>query len=234
MEEVTGRVWQLLMPIPMPWRFVLITGGTIVIVYQLLRRALPLVLLPEFWITTRLRRWGLSPLPGTYVVGDIVIFFIRVLHRATWMTLAVVGIGILAWYMRPSLAETQIGQYIDWGIAQWDELETNIILPEDGQSSQRPPAIRSWPAVESEGDVFSPSNTRPSDRQSTPSIDEGLDHSVYVVREGDTLFDIARDHGISVETLVEFNADRYPTLKSDNRFLTVGWELWIPTGEAGR
>jgi LysM repeat protein len=46
----------------------------------------------------------------------------------------------------------------------------------------------------------------------------------YVVQSGDTLSDIARDHGVKTQTLIEFNE-----LKEPNR-LRVGQEILIPPG----
>jgi len=52
----------------------------------------------------------------------------------------------------------------------------------------------------------------------------------YTVRPGDTLARIAKDHGTTVETLVDLNKDRYPSLVDDPGLIEVGWTLQLPGG----
>ena len=49
----------------------------------------------------------------------------------------------------------------------------------------------------------------------------------YVVRRGDTLSSIGRTFAVSVEELTVWNADRYPSLRSDPGRLEAGWELLV-------
>jgi peptidoglycan/xylan/chitin deacetylase (PgdA/CDA1 family) len=51
--------------------------------------------------------------------------------------------------------------------------------------------------------------------------------TIYVVQTGDTLFRIALNHGVSVEQLVAWNVDRYPSLAGDAGTIRVGWELVV-------
>ena len=66
LQGAIRAIWQIMLLMPMPWRAALTIGVTIILGYQVIRRLLPLFLLPEFWITSLLRRLGLRPLPGTY------------------------------------------------------------------------------------------------------------------------------------------------------------------------
>lgn len=64
MANVLHDILALIFLAPMPWRFALIVGGAFMVMDWLGRSLLPLVLLPEFWMTTQLRRLGLKPLPA--------------------------------------------------------------------------------------------------------------------------------------------------------------------------
>ncbi|MCJ7621661.1 MAG: CAP domain-containing protein [Anaerolineae bacterium] len=52
--------------------------------------------------------------------------------------------------------------------------------------------------------------------------------TTYTVQPGDSLSGIAERYNTTFETLVEANADRYPSLKENPRLIKVGWELVIP------
>lgn len=52
----------------------------------------------------------------------------------------------------------------------------------------------------------------------------------YVVRAGDTLYRIALDHGVTLDALVAWNVDRYPSLAADPTDITVGWQLVVTGG----
>ena len=49
----------------------------------------------------------------------------------------------------------------------------------------------------------------------------------YVVQPGDSLFSIARTFAVSVDQLVAWNADRYPSLLADPGRFEAGWELLV-------
>ena len=54
----------------------------------------------------------------------------------------------------------------------------------------------------------------------------------YTVQHGDTLARIAKDHGTTVETLVDLNKGRYPSLANDPGLIEVGWTLQLPGGHS--
>ncbi len=78
----------------------------------------------------------------------------------------------------------------------------------------------------------SPSATASALPSVTPSASPSAEVTTYVVRGGDTLFNIARRFGTSVEQLQAWNAERYPTLVAEPDDLAAGWEL-IVAGQAG-
>jgi peptidoglycan/xylan/chitin deacetylase (PgdA/CDA1 family) len=54
--------------------------------------------------------------------------------------------------------------------------------------------------------------------------------TIYVVLAGDTIYSIGRRYGTSVEQIVAWNADRYPSLGDDPTTLQPGWELIVAGG----
>ena len=54
----------------------------------------------------------------------------------------------------------------------------------------------------------------------------------YTVQRGDTLARIAKDHGTTVETLVDLNEDSYPSLADNPGLIEVGWTLQLPGGHS--
>ncbi|MEO8511481.1 MAG: polysaccharide deacetylase family protein [Chloroflexota bacterium] len=51
-----------------------------------------------------------------------------------------------------------------------------------------------------------------------------------MVEAGDTLYRIALNHAVSLEQLVTWNVDRYPSLAGDTSTIRVGWELVVGGG----
>lgn len=56
----------------------------------------------------------------------------------------------------------------------------------------------------------------------------------YTVQPGDTLARIANVYGTTVETLVDLNKDRYPSLADSPGLIEVGWTLQLPGGSRGK
>jgi uncharacterized protein YkwD len=54
--------------------------------------------------------------------------------------------------------------------------------------------------------------------------------TTYTVQPGDSLSEIAAEHGTTVTELVRLNADRYPSLKSNPGLIEPGWVLVLPGG----
>lgn len=52
--------------------------------------------------------------------------------------------------------------------------------------------------------------------------------ATHQIRSGDTLSKIAQQYGVSSQALVDANAGRYPTLRSNPGNIQVGWNLTIP------
>lgn len=127
MSNFIKIIWNLLLPLPAPWRFAVLMGGGIVIADQLTRHILPLALWPEFVVTDRLRRFGLRPLPGVYVYGDLIIWLLKNLRRVTKLVLWLVALSFCAWYVRPYVTDTAFAQYIDKGIELWTLFEQRVL-----------------------------------------------------------------------------------------------------------
>ena len=116
LHNALGAIWEILLDVPMPWRAGLLIWITIIGGYQVTRRLLTLLLLPEFWVTNRMRCWGLRPLPGTYAFDNLIEWSIKIFRVMAWLALLVVILGIVAWYAQPYLEDATITQYIDQGI----------------------------------------------------------------------------------------------------------------------
>ena len=99
LQNIIRSFWEILYPIPMPWRAALIIFIALIVLYGLLGRLVPwlltrlarlvlllvesfvsLLLLPEYLITRLLRRLNLKPLPGTYVLSDALQGIVSVTH----------------------------------------------------------------------------------------------------------------------------------------------------------
>lgn len=128
MINIIEDIWALIFLTPMPWRFALVVGGVFVAADRLGRWLLPLVLLPEFWLTSQLRHLGLRPLPGTYFMGDIIVFILKNTRRLTRWVLFFVVFGVIIWYSRPTLVDTPVVQYIDRAFTWWLSVE-DLIRP---------------------------------------------------------------------------------------------------------
>jgi len=224
-QDAIRAIWQILLLVPMPWRAALTIGATIVLGYQIVRRLLPLSLLPEFWITSQLRRLGSRPLPGTYAFGEFIGWAIQASRWLAWGGVMVAGIGIIAWYARPSMDDTMLAGYVDQGITRWYSLEGWVLtgkwvpLPMSMENlAPKPAPSRTTPTPK----ATATRTPRPT-RTLTPAA-----YEIYVVQEGDYLSKIAKRFGVTVEDIVEANRKKYPSLVTDPGSIEIGWELLIP------
>ncbi len=225
LQGAIRAIWQIMLLMPMPWRAALTIGATIILGYQVIRRLLPLFLLPEFWITSLLRRLGLRPLPGTYTFGEFICWTIRASRWLAWGAVVVAGIGIIAWYARPSMGDITLAGYIDRGITRWYSLEGWVLT---GEWAPLPTSMEDRPTK-----PF-PSRTTPMPKATatrTPRPTRTLTpaaYEIYVVQEGDSLSKIAKRFGVTVEDIVKANRTKYPSLVTDPASIEIGWELLIP------
>lgn len=162
-------VWDPLMGMPMSWRAAMILFATIVLTYSLVRlfgrrilrattalacttgeAAGAVVLLPEFFVTRRLRAAGYAPLPGTYALGaglqtaaralEALNQFVvartapeRPMRKPQWRLVFTAGavlavLPVAAWETRIHLSGgSALGAYIDKGIYQWCALESWVL-----------------------------------------------------------------------------------------------------------
>jgi len=61
-----------------------------------------------------------------------------------------------------------------------------------------------------------------------PGDELQIPRGIYIIREGDTLLQIALDHNVTVDELVEANKETYPQLLLNPNLIYPGWELKIP------
>lgn len=127
LRELLKAIWRILLVVPMPWRAEIIIWATVLVGYQLAYRFCVLLLLPEFWLTNRLRLWRLKPLPGTYAFDSIVESSIKISRVLRWIMLLIAILGLVAWYSQPFLEDTTLTRYINQVIGWWDSLERNVL-----------------------------------------------------------------------------------------------------------
>lgn len=163
MENALRVLWEIVLPVPMPWRASLIIVTIILFLYHVGWRFLSwsieklsyiilfviegvasLILLPEYWLTKWLRQHNHSPLPGTYILGDILQSLVsfankwtgRVaeirhqwrLRKAWVIILLIASIPLLLWYARSGLEDTTTAaRYIDRAMAWWSSLERQVL-----------------------------------------------------------------------------------------------------------
>ena len=224
LQDAIRAILGVLLLVPMPWRAGLVIGIVALGSYQVLRRLLSLFLLPEFWITSQLRRRGRRPLPGTYAFDDSIGWAIKASRWLALGAMIVVGAGIIAWYARPSIRDTTLALYIDQGVAWWYSLEGWALTGEWASSAHSAPVIEpgATPPAPSSGIV----TPRPTLTPTTAPA-----YTIYVVQPGDSLSKIAKRFGVSVEDLVATNKAKYPSLATDPASIKVGWKLLIPKQE---
>ena len=127
LQEFLRVIWKALLVIPMPWRAEIVIWVVALFGYQILYRFSVLLLLPEFWLTNRMRLWGFKPLPGTYVFDNIVESSIRIYRFLKLMALLVAVLGLVAWYAKPFLEDTTLAWHINQVISWWNALARRIL-----------------------------------------------------------------------------------------------------------
>ena len=127
LQELLRAIWRILLVIPMPWRAAIITLAAIIIGYQFFYRFSILLLLPEFWITNRLRLWKLKPLPGTYIYDDMIELSIKIYRVLRSILIVVAIVGLIAWYSQEYVEDMVLARYITQMIDWWYSLERKVL-----------------------------------------------------------------------------------------------------------
>jgi hypothetical protein len=227
LQDAIRAIWGVLLLVPMPWRTGLAIGIVTIGGYQILRRLLPLLLIPEFWITSQMRRLGHRPLPGTYAFGDFIGWAIKASRWLAWVAIIGVGAGIIAWYARPSMGDTTLAAYVDQGVTWWYSLEGWALTGKWALPVHAAPLVEPGigSPMPSRGTVTPKPATTPGARVTpTPTPP----YTIYVVQSGDSLSKIAKRFGVSVEDIVEANRVKYPSLVTDPASIEIDWKLRIP------
>lgn len=123
LQDLAETCWRLILSTAMPWRVVLILSVGGLAVYGAASFMLRLLLLPEFLLTTRLRRWGLRPIPGTHAFGRVICWAMWLLPLLLCTTLLVAGLSVIGWYVLPGLSGTVaevVNHFFEW----WSSLGT--------------------------------------------------------------------------------------------------------------
>jgi hypothetical protein len=154
-------IWEVLIQIPMPWRFLIALIGFFALFSLFILRFLPwfalqtskillisvnflvsLLLLPESYISQRIRQRGYEPPAVIYgfgkLVGSVVKIFDLIhqvsddvfqyvikkqwLFRKSWFLIASATF-LLMWFVRPILRSNSAAQFVDKGTNQWYSLE---------------------------------------------------------------------------------------------------------------
>jgi hypothetical protein len=115
-----------ILAIPMPWRagiFLIVFGY---LGYQIGRRLLVLLLLPEYWVTSLMRSLNRRPLPGTLLFDSLVGWLIKVSRWAVWLAVILALASVIAWYQRPNIESSTLARYIDEGFDWWYSFENSL------------------------------------------------------------------------------------------------------------
>ncbi|PPT09304.1 TPR repeat [Geitlerinema sp. FC II] len=59
-------------------------------------------------------------------------------------------------------------------------------------------------------------------------LEDLKNYTVYVIKRGDTLNKISRQHGVSLSDIISYNRETYPNLVSNPDLIEPGWKLKIP------
>lgn len=123
LQSLGESCWELILSAAMPWRIVLILSVGGLAGYGIASLVLRLLLLPEFLLTTRLRRWGWRPIPGTHAFGKVIWWGMRFLRALLCAALVMAVVSVIAWYALPILptaAVEVLNRFFEW----WPSLGT--------------------------------------------------------------------------------------------------------------
>lgn len=126
-RNLISFMWGFFMLVPLPWRPGVVIGIIAYLSFELIQTLLPLLLLPEYWVTSYMRNRGFRPLPGSYVFGNFIIGTIRISRIVVWIIVLLVGVWVILWNIRSSLGNPLLISYIDLGIDRWHLLESSIL-----------------------------------------------------------------------------------------------------------
>ena len=121
LKSVGEGCWGLILDTAMPWRVVLLLCAASLAGYGATSLVLRLILLPEFLLTTRLRRWGWRPIPGTHAFGRVIWWAMWLLFALLCATLVMVVLSVIGWYALPILSGT-IADFVSRFFEWWSSL----------------------------------------------------------------------------------------------------------------
>lgn len=229
--------------------YIIFVSTVIYVGYRVIKWLLPSLLWFEFQVTNRLRLAGKHPLPGSYFYDDVVVWMMKNFRRmATLVWLFFVFLGLVTFreqvhsfslmqqainFGEPylDLVDNQINSFQRQMNKTLEETETSPTSPETNDNNSDSNISNS---KNNESDVAEneprPTSTiaKPTATSRSVTSEEKVENEVYVIEEGDSLFNIALDYGVSIEAIVEANKEKYPSLEKDQRLLGIGWELNIP------
>lgn len=134
-------LWGAMLYIPMPWRMGLAGATLVFLAYKLLpllMRALArmaalsmaLLLFVQYQLTAMRRNAGKRPLPGAYVLGDLLAAIevwalgiakarLKFPRRPKVWIACGLALPILLWFVRPSMDGTGLARLVDDNLGQW-------------------------------------------------------------------------------------------------------------------
>ena len=161
LQTLLKLIWEVLIQIPMPWRFLIALIGFFAVSSWFILRILPwfalqiskifsicislladLLLLPESFISQRIRQRGYEPPEVIYIFGKLigsVVKMFELIHQGfdnlfqhlikkQWLFgkvsfLIASATFLVMWFVRPMLSNNDITQFIDKGTTRWYSFE---------------------------------------------------------------------------------------------------------------
>ena len=125
-DGIAMGIWEAILGVGMPWKMAIILAGGGPVACGVAMLSLRVALLPEFFVTARLRRWGLRPLPGTHVFGLAVLWSTKALGVLLVLVIVVAALGIAAWFAR-SVMPSSLGAVVDLYFEWWSSIGTQPV-----------------------------------------------------------------------------------------------------------